>query len=40
MNTRWGFASFLIVYDVTLQSQRIYFDKSGRFVHPDYDEEE
>lgn len=40
MNTRWGFASFLIVYDATLQSQRIYFDKSGRFVHPDYDEEE
>lgn len=40
MNTRWGFASYQIIYDVTLQSKRIYFDKMGRFVHFDSEEAE
>lgn len=40
MNTRLGFASYLIIYDVNLDCQRIYFDKSGKFVHYDPEADE
>jgi len=40
MNNRWGYAAVLIIYDVELREQRIYFDKSGKFVHPSHTDED